>query len=65
MFFKQPVQIHLLMNGDTPTAAYLDKALADADCWVCNEGAYRLSEDQDYWVKPMSITTLVDEPAQN
>ena len=39
-------QIYLLMEEQNPVGAYLDKALADADCWTCNEAQYQ-KEDGD------------------
>lgn len=52
--------IHLLMEESTPLCAYTNKALADADCWTCNEGSYRSGvKNSDYWVK--TIDLVVDE----
>ena len=55
-------QIHLLMEEANPVGAYLNKALADADCWNCNEAQRYLDMEQfNYWVK--SIDLMVDETA--
>ena len=56
--------IYVLMNGDTPIAAYQSQALADGDCWICNAALQRNGQPQDYWVKPLDLV-VVDEPAQN
>lgn len=48
--------IFLLMEGDTPITAYADKALAEQDCWVCNDAQRYLDMEQlDYWVKPVAF----------
>jgi hypothetical protein len=48
--------IFLLMEGDTPITAYADKALAEQDCWVCNDAQRYLDMEQlDYWVKPVGF----------
>lgn len=50
------VAIFLLMEGDTPITAYADKALADHDCWVCNDAQKYLDMEQfNYWVKPIGF----------
>ena len=51
--------VYLLIRGNATVGVYLDKALADADCWTCNE-AQHYNEDgdiADYWVEDMEITT--------
>lgn len=46
--------IFLLMEGDNPITAYADRALAEQDCWVCNDAQRYLDMEQlDYWVKPV------------
>lgn len=48
--------IHLLMEGDKPVGAYTSKALADADCWNCNDAQRYLDMEQlDYWVKTIDM----------
>jgi hypothetical protein len=44
------------MEGDNPITAYADKALAEQDCWVCNDAQRYLDMEQlDYWVKPVAF----------
>ena len=52
-------QIYLLMEEQNPVGAYLDKALADADCWTCNEANHYTDDADapDYWVDEMEVTT--------
>ncbi len=51
-------QIFLLMEGATPVGAYTDKALADVDCYSCNDAQRYLDVEQfNYWVKAMTLTT--------
>ena len=48
--------VFLLMEGDNPITAYADKALAEQDCWVCNDAQRYLDMEQlDYWVKPVAF----------
>ena len=54
-------QIYLLMEEQNPVGAYLDKALADADCWNCNDAQRYLDMEQfNYWVRTVNL--MVDEP---
>lgn len=61
------LQIFLLMSDRQPIAAYTDKALADADCYVCNEarmyteGGDYFADSFDYWVRPLDL--VVDTTA--
>ena len=46
------ITVFLLMEGDKPITAYADKALAEQDCWVCNDAQRYLDMEQfNYWVK--------------
>lgn len=57
--------IHLLMEGSIPVGAYTDKALADADCWSCNDAQRYLGVEQlDYWVKTVDLCVSELSPAQ-
>ena len=50
------IAVFLLMEGDKPITAYADKALAEQDCWVCNDAQKYLDMEQlDYWVKPVAF----------
>ena len=52
----QDITVFLLMEGDNPITAYADKALAEQDCWVCNDAQRYLDMEQlDYWVKPVGF----------
>jgi hypothetical protein len=54
--------IHLLMESNTPLAAYTDKALADADCWNCNDAQRYIDIEQlDYWVKTVDLIATEQE----
>lgn len=48
-------QIHLLMNDKEPVGAYTDKALADADCWLCNDAEKFSPDPMPYWVKTVDL----------
>lgn len=49
-------QIYLLMEEQNPVGAYLDKALADADCWNCNDAQRYLDMEQfNYWVRTVNL----------
>ena len=49
-------QIYLLMEEQNPVGAYLDKALADADCWNCNDAQRYLDMEQfNYWVRTVDL----------
>ena len=53
-------QIYLLMEEQNPVGAYLDKALADADCWNCNDAQRYLDMEQfNYWVRTVNL--MVDD----
>lgn len=57
----QDITVFLLMEGDTPVSAYADKALAEQDCWVCNDAQRYLDMEQfNYWVKPVGF--YLDSP---
>ena len=49
-------QIYLLMEEQNPVGAYFDKALADADCWNCNDAQRYLDMEQfNYWVRTVNL----------
>ena len=53
------MKVYLLIEDQRTVGVYLDKALADTDCWTCNE-AHHYTEDghaPDYWVEEMEVTT--------
>lgn len=56
------INIFLLMDGVNPVEAYSDKALADQDCWLCNEAEKFSPDPMPYWVKPVAFhnTTFTD-----
>ena len=52
--------IYILMEDTNPVGAYTNKALADADCWNCNDAQRYLDMEQfNYWVKTVDL--MVDE----
>lgn len=53
------MKVYLLIEGQQTVGVYLDKALADADCWTCNEAQYQKEDGDiaDYWVDEMEVMT--------
>ena len=53
------MKVYLLIQERTTVGVYLDKALADADCWTCNEANHYTDDAHapDYWVDEMEVTT--------
>jgi hypothetical protein len=49
------IKIFLLMDGTNPVEAYRDKALADRDCWLCNDAEKFSPDPMPYWVKPLTF----------
>lgn len=48
--------IYLLMEENNALCAYTNKALADADCWTCNDAQRYLDMEQfNYWVKTIDL----------
>jgi hypothetical protein len=56
------IPVYVLMEGNKPVGVYTDKALADKDCWLCNEAQKYLDMEQfNYWVSTSALCT--DSPA--
>jgi hypothetical protein len=56
--------IFVLMTGSDPIEAYTDKATAERDCWICNEGEKFSDEPQDFYVKEVALNTANYEPTE-
>ena len=55
------IPVYVLMEGNKPVGVYTDKALADKDCWLCNEADKYAPEPMTYWVESVALCT--DSPA--
>lgn len=52
------MKVYLLIEGQQTVGVYLDKALADADCWNCNDAQRYIDVEQfNYWVDEMEVMT--------
>jgi len=53
------MMVYLLIQDRTTVGVYMDKALADADCWTCNEANHHSTDEHiaDYWVDEMEVMT--------
>lgn len=49
------INIYLLMENANVISAYSDKALADADCWICNDAEKFSVDPHPFWVKPVPM----------
>ena len=59
-----PSVVYVLMDGNNPVESYLDKNLADYDCWICNEAEKFADNPMPFYVKRVMLNTATYSPAE-
>lgn len=54
-FGPLPSAVYVLMDGNNPVEAYLDKELAHYDCWLCNEAEKFSDNPMPFYVKVVML----------
>jgi hypothetical protein len=49
------MKVYILMGGESPLDAYMDRGLALYDCWLMTEAERYDENPTDYWVKGLEV----------
>ena len=58
------MKVYILMGGDAPTDAYMDRGLALYDAWLMTEAERYDESPTEYWVKCLEVIEEIQQVEQ-